>query len=84
MGKPTSVMLGDHFEQLVATEVAAGRYASASEVIRDGLRLVEERRQRLDALDRAIDAGLASGIDEAFSWESVKRRGKARTAASKT
>jgi len=78
MGKTTSFVLGEHFERLISSEVASGRYASASEVVREGLRLVEERRHRLETLDRAIDAGLASGVDEAFSWARVKAAAKAR------
>ncbi|MFC3225603.1 type II toxin-antitoxin system ParD family antitoxin [Marinibaculum pumilum] len=76
----TPIDLGPHFERLIADEIASGRYASAGEVVRDGLRLVEERRQRLEALDRAIDAGLASGIAEDFSWDDMQARVRTRVA----
>lgn len=54
-----SVSLGDHFEGLVKGLVENGRYNNASEVVRDGLRMVEEREHRLAALDRALGIGLA-------------------------
>lgn len=47
MGKNTSVSLGDHFETFVEQIIAEGRYSNASEVIRAGLRLLEERRASL-------------------------------------
>lgn len=84
MPRTTSFVLGDHFERLIADEVASGRYASASEVIRDGLRLVEERRRCIEALDTAIEAGLASGIAEDFSWDRVRARGRAMAAEGST
>lgn len=59
MAKHTSFSLGDHFEGFIAQEVASGSYGSASEVVRDGLRLLERRKKRL-ALLRAV-------IDEAWS-----------------
>ena len=49
MPKTTSFILGEHFDSFVATQVEAGRYASASEVIREGLRLGEDRDRQMDA-----------------------------------
>ena len=57
----TSLSLSAHWEAFIAAEVASGRYASASEVVRDGLRALEERAQRLSVLR----AHLAEGIGEA-------------------
>ncbi len=76
MPKTTSFVLGEHFEEVIAAQVQSGRFASASEVVREGLRLVEERQGRIDALNAAIDLGLASGVAEDFSWDDVKARGR--------
>ncbi len=56
---PSSVDLGKKLESVVAKLVAKGRYNSKSEVIREGVRLVEEREKRLMELDRALERGLA-------------------------
>ena len=77
MVKTTSFILGEHFDNFVASQVDAGRYASASEVIREGLRLVEMRNRQMEALEAAVRVGLDSGVDEDFSWDAVKSEGKA-------
>jgi len=64
MPKNTSVTLGDHFETFVDNRVPKGRYASASEVIRAGLRLLEERETRVDALRKALQEGQDSGLTD--------------------
>jgi antitoxin ParD1/3/4 len=79
MSKTTSFILGNHFEEFIASQVQGGRYASASEVIRDGLRLVEERTQALAALKAQLDAGVDSGVAEDFCWDAVRRRSSADT-----
>jgi antitoxin ParD1/3/4 len=56
---PSSYTIGSHFESLIRQLVKSGRYGTASEVVRDGLRLVEERERRLSALDAAIERGIA-------------------------
>ena len=62
---PTSVALGNHFETFVRDQLQSGRFNNASEVVRAGLRLLEEREERkqleLDALRPEIAAGRASG-----------------------
>jgi antitoxin ParD1/3/4 len=55
---PGSVALGEKQEKFVKSLVESGRYHSKSEVIREGLRLIEERERALQALDLAIAAGL--------------------------
>ncbi len=69
MAKNTSIAMGDHFTSFVEEQVAAGRYGNASEVIRAGLRLLEEREAGLSALRRAIREGLESGAAEPFDIE---------------
>ncbi len=61
MQKNTSVTLGAHFENFVTQQVLEGRFGSASETIRAGLRLLEEREIRLAALRRALKEGEESG-----------------------
>lgn len=56
---PSSADLGPRLERYVTSLVTTGRYNSRSEVLREGVRLVEEREKRLTALDAAIARGLA-------------------------
>jgi antitoxin ParD1/3/4 len=56
---PSSYTLGKHFETFVQAQLASGRYNNASEVLRDALRLMEERERKLAALDAAIARGIA-------------------------
>jgi antitoxin ParD1/3/4 len=56
---PSSVELGDYLESYVAELVKTGRYNSKSEVLREGVRLVQEREKRLAALDAALARGIA-------------------------
>jgi antitoxin ParD1/3/4 len=64
----TSFSLGEHWETYIRREVASGRYGSASEVVRDGLRALEERHARLEALR----AHLAEGAEQAARGEFVE------------
>ena len=67
MGKNTSVSLGDHFGEFVEYRIKEGRYKNASEVIRAGLRLLEEEEQKFYALRKAIQDGIDSGIAKDFN-----------------
>lgn len=69
MMKNTSVSLGSHFDQFVEDNISKGRYKNASEVIRAGLRLLEEEEKRLSALKFAIQNGFDSGIAKNFDPE---------------
>jgi len=69
MAKNTSVSLGDHFDQFIATQLSTGRYGSATEVVRAALRLLENEEQKLETLRQLIAEGRASGTAE-YSYES--------------
>jgi len=70
MPKNTSMTLGDHFDGFIAQQIADGRYASASEVVRAGLRMLEANEQKLSALRRLLEEGEKSGIAE-YSYENL-------------
>lgn len=69
MPRNTSVSLGDHMADFVDGQVKTGRYGSASEVIRAGLRLLEEREAAMQSLRDALDEGERSGPATAFDFE---------------
>ena len=56
---PSSYTLGPHYEAFVQAQLASGRYNNRSEVVRDALRLMENRERRLAVLDAAIERGIA-------------------------
>jgi antitoxin ParD1/3/4 len=67
--KNTSVSLGNYFDQFVQTQVSAGRYKNVSEVIRAGLRLLENEESKANALKNAIQVGLNSPRVENFDFD---------------
>jgi antitoxin ParD1/3/4 len=71
--KNTSITLGEHFDQYIADQLASGRYRTASELIREGLRLHEERELKLAALKAAIEEGVASGLVSEFSFAQLNQ-----------
>jgi antitoxin ParD1/3/4 len=82
MGRNTSVSLGDYFESFVDNSISKGRFNNASEVIRAGLRLLEEEESKIIALKKVINEGIESGIAENFdpkkhleSLKATKRNG---------
>ena len=73
MAKTTSISLGDHFTGFIEAQVESGRFGSASEVVRAGLRSLEEHEIKHQALQMAITEGLDSGIAEGFSIDALQR-----------
>jgi antitoxin ParD1/3/4 len=66
MGRNTSVSLGNYFESFVDNRISEGRFKNASEVIRAGLRLLEEEESKIIALKNSISEGIESGIAKDF------------------
>ena len=87
----SSYSIGKHFEGMIESLIESGRYSTASEVMREGLRLVEEREEqrkvKLEALRAEIQKGFDSGPAEEVDlteWiESIKAQGRQRLAARK-
>jgi antitoxin ParD1/3/4 len=65
MAMPSSYAIGDHFEQFIKSQLDSGRYSNASEIVRDALRLLEEREQlhqlQFERLKQQIQQGIDSG-----------------------
>lgn len=66
MSKNTSISLGSYFDKFVKNRVDEGRYKNVSEVVRAGLRLLEEEETKVAVLKSAIQEGIESGIAEDF------------------
>lgn len=73
MAKTTSISLGDHFSSFVEGLVSKGRYGSASEAARAGLRMLEEHETKHEALQRAIAEGLEGGVAKNFDMGALQR-----------
>ncbi len=67
--KNTSVSLGTYFDNFVSNQIAAGRYKNVSEVIRAGLRLLEDDESKVIALREAIQKGIDSPLVEDFDFK---------------
>lgn len=81
MGKNTSISIGQHFDLFIQNQIDTGRYASTSEVVRAGLRLLEEEEQKLRLLRQALIDGEESGWVENFNPEGFKAKLRKNTAA---
>jgi len=66
MGRNTSVSLGPHFEEFITSKLETGGYKNASEVVRAGLRLLEEREEKIQILRKALSSGINSGFVNNF------------------
>ena len=75
--KNTSISLGNYFDQFVSNQVSAGRYKNVSEVIRAGLRMLENEERKVIALRNAIEQGLNSPLVEDFDYEQNLKKLKA-------
>lgn len=78
MAHNTSISLDDHFADFLSREVASGRYQSSSEVVRAGLRLLEDQETQLAALRAALVEGEASGAAEPFDFDAFVASKKKR------
>jgi len=76
--RTTSVALGSHFDNFIQETISRGRYNNASEVVRAGLRLLEDDENRILSLRAAIEKGIESGIAEDFDPEKHLQELKAR------
>tara|TARA_R110000803_G_scaffold191318_1_gene253971 strand:- start:615 stop:869 length:255 start_codon:yes stop_codon:yes gene_type:complete len=70
MAKNTSVTLGDHFDQFIKQQLNTGRYGSASEVVRAGLRVLEDQEAKLLNLRNMLIQGEQSGVID-YSYENL-------------
>jgi antitoxin ParD1/3/4 len=77
MSRNTSVALGPHFTSFIDAQVQGGRYGTASDVVRAGLRLLEEHEAKVKALQDALRTGLESGEPRPFDFEAFKARKRA-------
>ena len=78
MSKNTSITLGSYFDQLIVCILREGRFNIASEIVRAGLRLLEEEEKKAIVLKQAIQDGVNSGVDEKFDPETHLGKLKAK------
>jgi antitoxin ParD1/3/4 len=78
MSKNTSILLGDHFTNFISSEVASGRYSSASDVVRSALRLLEIEENKNKWLQNELEMGQKSGFVENYDpkkhLEEIKKK----------
>lgn len=72
----TSLTLGEYWESFIKDKVGSGKYGSASELVRDSLRLLEQREVRLEALRAALQEGEKSGSAGQLDMQDVKRKAR--------
>lgn len=79
MNRNTSISLGSYFDSFIQSRISAGRYKNASEVVRAGLRLLEEEENRVIMLKEAIKEGIESGIATDFEPQTHLQKLKSQT-----
>lgn len=80
MARNTSVSLGKHFADFIDSQVQTGRFGSASDVMRAGLRLLEEHEAKVKALQDALIAGEESGPPAPLDSKAFRKRMRAKYA----
>lgn len=78
MNRNTSISIGNYFDDFIQNSISAGRYKNVSEVVRAGLRLLEEEENKIIALRAAIQEGIESGIAHDFNPDSLLKKLKAK------
>jgi antitoxin ParD1/3/4 len=78
MNRNTSISLGSYFDSFIQSTISAGRFKNASEVVRAGLRLLEEEEHRIIVLKEAIKEGIDSGIASDFNPQTHLQKLKAQ------
>jgi len=82
MAQNTSISLGDHFGAFIAQQISQGRYGSASEVVRAGLRHLEEHETQLATLRAALTDGENSGVSTNFDVDAFLKAKRQKLAGS--
>ncbi len=78
MNRNTSISIGKYFDTFIQSRISSGRFKNASEVVRAGLRLLEEEESKMIALREAIQDGIESGIANDFEPNSHLKELKAK------
>jgi antitoxin ParD1/3/4 len=78
MAKNTSIILDDHSEAFIRSQIDACRYGNVSEVVRASLRLLEEHEQKVEALRQALVVGEASGDAGALDFDEIRHEARKR------
>ena len=74
MSRATSLILGEYFNQLIEAQIKSGHYGTASEVVRDALRLFEQTQTAIQRVSDAVDQGFASGFVDELDWNNLAQR----------
>ncbi|MFM2392123.1 MAG: hypothetical protein RLZZ546_100 [Bacteroidota bacterium] len=74
MSKNTSIILGEYYEDMIKKEMENGKYSSASEMIREGLRLLDERSKKIEAINKALVIGEESGKPLEYNYNAFLKK----------